>query len=291
MHLLQLLRPQQWVKNLLIFIPIIFARGLFNLAKLEPAVYAFISFSLIASAGYVFNDLLDKKQDARHPQKQTRPIAAGKISTKEAWAILGVTGVLGVLVALILLPLKFWLVIGVYVGLNTLYSVWLKRIALLDILLISSFYLLRVLAGGVATDTFISEWLVLVMGAGALLLITGKRLGELGRKNQRAVLKSYSPDFLHQILTIAASLTIITYSLYTVLGAYSHLAIYSVIFVIFGVLRYLQIVKESPKKAEYPEKVLLQDKALLLALLGWGIYMLVILYAELASYAIIFAVV
>lgn len=277
-NLIKLLRPHQWVKNLLVFVPIIFARELLSPQKLESAGYAFVSFSLIASAGYIFNDILDKKQDAQHPQKKNRPIASEKISKKTAGGVLAIVSILGVLVTTFLLPPKFWLVVVVYAVFNAGYSLYLKHLPILDILLVTSFYLLRVLAGGVATDTFISEWLVLVMASGALLLITGKRVSERRHPHPRAVSKNYSRDLLKQILTLATALTIITYSLYTVLGAHTNLAIYSTVFVVYGVLRYLQVLENRPALAEYPEKVFIKDKGLLAAVIGWSVYMMMVLY-------------
>lgn len=276
-HLL-LLRPYQWIKNLLVFVPIVFAREFFETPKLLAATQSFVAFSLIASAGYVLNDILDRKQDARHPQKKDRPLAAGKVSARAAWGVLGFLGVLVILMIWTGLSQKFALVIAAYVMLNVLYSVYLKHVVIVDLLLVTTFYLLRVIGGGVATGTFISEWLFLVMGAGALLLIIGKRKAELQHKNQREVLQIYSEELLDQILTVAASLTIITYGLYTVLGAYSDLAIYSTVFVIFGVLRYLYLVDRSAEVIEYPEKVLSQDKPLLFTVAAWSAYMLSVLY-------------
>lgn len=277
MSYLELLRPYQWIKNLLIFAPLIFARELLSKDKFWTALFAFVAFSLIASAGYIFNDLLDCQQDAKHPRKKLRPLPAGRVSPKEAWVILGVLVGLGVGVSFSL-PLEFRLFTSLYAGLSFLYSVWLKQVAVVDLLLVSGFYVLRVLAGGAATHTLVSQWLILVIASGALLLVTGKRVSELTQSNPRPVLQKYTVEFLNQVLTIAAGLTLIAYGLYTILGTYSRGTFFSLIFVLYAVVRYLWLVREENYWVEYPEKILVHDRVLLMTVLGWGVYMWLVLY-------------
>lgn len=274
---LSLVRPLQWVKNLLVFVPIFFAAEIFVADKFLPALYTFISFCLTAGAMYIINDLIDKEQDRLHPKKKTRPLASGEVSVRSAVFMMMGLVFSGLLVAYFL-ALEIIFVIIAYIFLNLLYSFYLKKAVIFDILAISGFYLLRIEAGGLATETPISRWLIMCLLFASLLIIIGKRKAESLRENKREVLSDRYSHFLHDLLNIAAGLTILSYGLYSVLGISSPLAIYSLFFVLAGILRYLYLYYASGEKAEFPEKMIFTDKIIFGSITGWVAFMYLIFY-------------
>lgn len=267
-NFVSLLRPYHWIKNLLIFAPIFFAGRLFEFPTLISAIYAFLAFSLTASSGYIVNDIIDRAADARHPKKKNRTIASGKVSSKQAFLFFLAIALTGILFIAFFIP-QLWYIITIYFLLNLLYSFCLKHIPIFDIGTVSSFYVIRVMTGGIATGIPISEWLLVCTFFASLLLVTGKR------KTSTHLL--YSPSLLQSFLLVSASLTVISYSLYSILAVDSSIAIYSIVFVVVGVFRYL-FLSEISSKLEYPEKVLLTDKVLALSIASWLIFMYIIFY-------------
>lgn len=276
MEYLRLLRPIQWVKNIFIFVPIIFAREFFVADKLWPTVIAAITFCFVASSMYIVNDILDQDQDRLHPKKKFRPIASGAVPVANALVVLLVllsasAFMAGRYVPHIIAPL------AVYIVLNLAYSLYLKHQALFDVLLVAAFYLLRILVGGFATDTFISSWLVLCVIFLTTFIILGKRYAELTHEHKRAVLQAYSPKFLEHLLTISAALTIVAYGIYSILGVENALMVYSIFFVLLGMFRYLHIIY-SNAEAENPERILFSDRVILLSVVGWLLFVGYIFY-------------
>ena len=157
--LFRVLRVHQWVKNLLIFVPLVMAHRWHDMVALSGAIAAFFSFSAIASSVYIINDLIDRDSDRRHPTKKNRPIAAGLISPRAALILQASLFLTGIFLAIAIKP-EFLVVMGVYFLITTAYSVKLKKIPLVDILLLASLYSIRIFAGAVATDVIISKWLI-----------------------------------------------------------------------------------------------------------------------------------
>lgn len=277
MNIIKLLRPLQWIKNFFIFIPLIFAGEIFNTEKLQTTLITALVFCLVASSMYILNDILDQKQDRLHPTKKNRPIASDKISSKKAIIFLGTLIIVSSIIILQRIPSTLPLLL-LYVVLNIAYSTFLKHIAILDILLISSFYLIRVLVGGTATNTFISSWLILSVIFLTLFIIIGKRLAEKNHENPRKVLKDYSSQLLKQLLTISGSLTIVTYGIYSILGTKSQSAVYSIFPVLLGLFRYLQLIYTNHKDTENPESLLFKDPIILISVLTWLGFMGYIFY-------------
>lgn len=271
-----LLRPYAWIKNLFIFVPIFFARSVFNTEKLALLCISFVVFSCIASSVYIINDLIDKERDQTHDKKKLRPIASGAITATEAVIILlslvGSGFTLGFMYVPQILPYVL-----AYLILNIAYSLHLKHIAIIDIVVISVFYLIRLVVGGVTNDVYVSDWLILCTIFITLFLIIGKRIAEFNQKINRRVLNDYTGEFLHGIMLISATLSIISYSLYVVLVLQSKYAVYSVFFVILGIMRYTYVVITT-HKSEYPEHVILKDKTILASIIAWIILMCVIFY-------------
>jgi len=276
MEYLKILRPLHWIKNLFVFVPIFFAKEIFVMEEFINATLAFIVFCFTASSLYIVNDIVDRREDQKHPQKKLRPIAAGKIAIWEALLISFFLISLSLLIIYFFIPQTFWVIL-IYIVLNLLYSFYLKHIVIFDILTISSFYLLRVIGGGMATFIPISRWLILCTIFLTLFIIIGKRMAELRQINKRKVLYYYDIYFLGQLLIVSAGLTIIAYGLYSVLGSPSPLAVYSIFFVLVGIFRYLFIIHSSAV-SEFPEKIIVSDKVILGSVLSWIVYLYLILY-------------
>lgn len=280
MAYLKLLRPKQWVKNLLVFVPIFFAQDFFGKDKIWQASLSFVVFCLIASTVYIVNDIFDKKTDQNHPKKQYRPIASCKIPVKAAILMAIFIFSIGIILAYIFIPKAIPLLL-IYVFLNLIYSYRIKHIVVFDVLLVSVFYLLRILVGGFATSTPISSWLILCVFFASLLVIIGKRLGEQGQLHKRAVLQYYSNDFLRQLLSVSSSLVIASYGLYSILGFHlgdhPDLVVYSIFFVVLGVFRYLYLIYSSAE-IEYPEKLIFADKIVFGSIVSWLLYMFFVIY-------------
>ncbi|MDE2399976.1 MAG: UbiA family prenyltransferase [Patescibacteria group bacterium] len=274
--MLRLMRPYSWIKNFFIFVPLFFAKDFFVYSKLTLVTLAFIVFCLTASSVYILNDIFDKEQDQKHSTKKNRPIASGAVSIKSAIILLCSLLIVVVAVIYFFIPQIFWLMV-LYFLLNVLYSKYFKHIAILDILLVSTFYFIRIMVGGIAAMVPISNWLLLCIIFISLFLIVAKRLAEFSQDDKRIVLLQYTPEFLNAMLIISATLVIIAYSLYSVLVLNSNVAVFSIFLVILGIVRYLFLVFTT-HKAEYPEKVIIADKVIFLSSLAWILTMFFIIY-------------
>ena len=266
------LRPRQWLKNLLVFAGLVFATKLGDAGRWLEALAAFGAYCAISSAAYLVNDLRDREDDRLHPVKRARPIARGELSSRAAIALaaglaavaLGLAGVLGLVSVAFLLA---------FAALQAGYTLSLKHVVLLDVLVIGSLFVIRAAAGAAAVDVRISPWLLLCTALLALFLALAKRRGELvlvgaQRSPGRPVLEGYSLELVDQLLAIVASSTVIAYSVYTLTARDSKALLATVPFVIFGVFRYLLLVHRDDV-GEEPEQVLLTDIPIILAVAGW----------------------
>ncbi len=284
---LRLLRPEQWLKNFFIFAPLIFSKHLFNGDYFWQAAQAFVVFALLSSTVYIINDIADRESDRLHPTKRNRPIAAGKVSIPQAIAVALVLLVaIGLLIAR--LNPKFIFIAAVYFLLNLGYSAFLKRVILVDVFIVAAGFMLRVLGGAFAIGVQVSEWLVLCTLFVSLFLSISKRRGELllvkNSENYegRAVLREYDVDFMDQMMTIAASGMAISYALYTVaertisvFGTSS--LIFTTVFVLFGIFRYLHLVRVR-KTEDNPTHMLMTDPVTLLNVAAWFAVCVLIIY-------------
>jgi decaprenyl-phosphate phosphoribosyltransferase len=276
------LRVKQWLKNVLIFAAPAAAGVLFERAVFVDTVTAFFSFSLIASFLYIVNDVRDLEADRRHPRKSKRPLAAGEISVNAGVVVATAALVAGIALAT-LLPIEFAAVLLAY-GANTLaYTAAGKHIATVDMLQVALGFVLRAVAGGMAADVDVSQWFLGVAMFGSLLMVAGKRSSEvrsLGNSSgTRSVLRSYTPEFLGQVTTLAAGATVLTYALWALgdPGSFgSPWALLSLGPVVYAVLRYLQL--SDAGSVEEPELLVLHEPGLMIAastwvaLAGLGIY-------------------
>ena len=287
---IQLIRPQQWVKNGFIFLPLFFDGQLLNTAGLWSCVTAFLAFSLAASAIYCFNDICDMELDRLHPDKNRRPVASGVISQRKGFLIMAVCMILSVLVFLIFGgEQKFHLIAltAFYFLMNIAYCLWLKRYAIIDVMIISTGFVLRIVVGGVAGEIWLSEWIVIMAFLLALFLAFAKRRDDVilylnTGISFRKHTNHYNPEFLNQVMTVVSTITIIAYIIYTlspdVIERFHSLYVYlTAIFVLSGIIRYLQLTIVELKSGN-PTKIFLHDRFIQCCIIGWLIAFLIIIY-------------
>ncbi len=284
--LIKLLRPKHWVKNFFIFIPAFFAGALFNSENVKVLLLGFLCFSFVASAIYIINDYQDIEADRNHPEKKNRPLAAGTVSVTLAFITVFVLLALGLGLAYFL-EFNFFIVIGVYLLINIGYSQGLKNISILDILIVATGFLLRVVAGGLIIHVAVSKWLLIMVFLLALFMALAKRLDDLliserDGKQSRKSAEHYNLNFIYSGITMIAGIIMVSYIMYTIsdeamerMGS-EHLYFTSV-FVIAGVLRYLQITLVEQKSGS-PTKIFLTDKFIIITLFGWIISFFAMIY-------------
>lgn len=271
------MRPQEWAKNLLVFTGVIFSKSLTDLNNLGISLLGFLIFCVGSSGVYIFNDLCDLKRDREHPVKRNRPLASGALNinlARFAMVVLFATATIGSLA----LSRGFALVIAVYLITCLAYSLKLKDIVILDVIVIANGFVLRAVSGAILIGVDVSEWLVLCTSMVALLVGFGKRRHELAllegtAENHRRSLSDYSLQFLDSIMAICAGAALITYALYTrseetVARVGSHGMLITIPFVVYGIFRYLFLIHRR-KAGGDPVQILLRDRPTLLNLVLW----------------------
>ena len=284
--LVETLRPQQWVKNGFIFAALIFSQNLTRWDRCRQVLLGALVFCLVSSATYVLNDIFDAEEDRHHPTKKLRPIASGRITAARAGTVGGMLAGIG-LVGAWRLNQGFFAIIVTYLAINLLYSTFLKRIALLDVFIVASGFLLRVIAGGLVIRVTISPWLIVCTTLLALFIALSKRRHELvllGRRasDHRANLADYSPYFLDQLISIVTASTVVTYALYTlspdVQNKFPGKRLEMTIpFVLFGIFRYLHLIHHHDQGGN-PTRSLFTDPVLLSVVLLWSASVILIIY-------------
>ncbi len=282
--MLQLLRLHQWIKNLLLFVPIFFSGQIQNIDLLLQVLVAFFSYSLMASTVYILNDYVDIQRDKLHPTKQNRPLASGKVSKSQA-QILFVILLISSLGISFLVSYKLTIILAIYFVVNVLYSLRLKHEAIVDITIIATGFLLRIFAGSIPFEIIVSKWLIIMIFLSAMFIGIAKRRGELILENDGATRKSlegYNLQFVDIAMVMMAAVTIVCYIMYTVseevVARIGSDDIYmTTFFVIIGILRYLQQTIVFTK-TEAPTKVFLKDRfiqvciVLWIIVFGWFLY-------------------
>ena len=288
-QIIALLRPHQWLKNLFIFLPLFFDRRFMDWQFLHLDIFAFLAFSFAASSIYCFNDIWDIEADKNHPKKCNRPIASGAVSKQMGYLLM----VVCLIISFTFISLidransSLYLIIGGYFFLNIAYCVLLKQIAIIDVFIIATGFVLRILMGKVAADTQLSHWIVMMTFLLALFLAFAKRrddvvLFEGSGIKPRKNINRYNLSFLNQVISIIAAITIICYVMYTVseevIARLNSPHLYTTsIFVLLGMLRYLQLTVVDVKTGS-PTKVLIKDHFVQTCVAGWIISFLIILY-------------
>ncbi len=280
------MRPHQYIKNLFIFLPLFFALKITDTALLTNAVIAFIAFSLTASAIYTLNDYHDIEEDRQHPKKKSRPLASGAISKSQAIIIMAVLGTAG-FVLMATLSLKAVGILAAYVIMNIAYSFYLKHVAILDVTIIAIGFVLRLFIGSAVTGIPLSMWIVIMTFLLALFMALAKRRDDVliyldTGKKMRKVINGYNLQFLDTAMAIMASVVIVAYTIYTtsaevVERVHSEYLYLTALFVILGIMRYLQVAFVL-KDSGSPTKIVLKDRFMQLTLLGWGLTFAWILY-------------
>lgn len=287
----RLLRIEQWVKNVFVFLPLFFSGNVFDLPLFFKSVFGFVVFSLAASIVYIINDYSDIESDKQHPEKRNRPLASGKISKNTAIAILVFLLLLVVLLPLIassffdIQTLGFSFVIVFYVLMNIAYTLKLKHVAIVDVCLVSLGFVLRVIAGGYITGIPISQWAILLTFVLALVLALGKRRGELINARisgkTRKALDGYNVQFADIALSISVTLAIVSYLMFTVTPVvqkrFQPEVFYTVIFVVFAFLRYLQQTLVY-NRTESPTKIIYKDRYIQVTILLWIFSFMLLIY-------------
>jgi 4-hydroxybenzoate polyprenyltransferase len=294
------IRPRQWTKNLALFVGIVFAQQLLNFSSIERAFAAFAVFCLASSSIYLLNDLLDLENDRQHPVKSKRPLASGKLPASWAIAAIGILilACAGLILLIFSFPVRhqrntfasldganvlFALTVVAYLLLMVLYSVRLKHVVLLDVFIIASGFVLRILAGAVVIPVTISPWLYLVAILLSLFLALSKRRHELvllqgEASNHRQILKEYSLPLLDQMITVVTAATLMAYSLYTFQGPTgNHRLMITIPLVLYGMFRYLYLVYMRMEGGS-PEEVLLSDRHMLGTVVLCTALIIVVLY-------------
>ncbi|WP_206156095.1 decaprenyl-phosphate phosphoribosyltransferase [Chitinophaga fulva] len=286
MKYIKLLRPAHWAKNAFLFIPLFFAGEIFNVTKLLDLLLAFIAFSITASSIYIINDYQDIEADRKHPVKCKRPLASGEISRPAGLAMFLLCIAIGGGLALLVSP-KFAFVVGIYFVMNLLYSFGLKHISILDIIILAIGFVLRVKAGGIAGGIAISEWLMVMIFLLALFMAIAKRRDDVlirldSGQEMRKAAKGYNPDFLNVMLSLVSAVIIVCYLMYTMapetqVRFHTYRLYYTTLFVIGGLLRYLQITYVENNTGS-PTKILYKDRFIQLTILLWVLSFYVLIY-------------
>jgi 4-hydroxybenzoate polyprenyltransferase len=302
--IIRLLRPRQWIKNFAIFAAFLFSEQLFDVNILSKVVYGFIVFCAVSSSIYIINDIFDVEKDRIHPFKRFRPLAHKDVTIRTA-VILAIILALGAAVGSYFIGTAFFIITIIYFILHLSYSAWLKHIEIVDILTLAAGYILRVFAGEVVSNSHISAWLFLTVISLSLFLAIGKRRSELtllshqpaGQMSTRKTLSHYTEKLLDIYLSIFATSTFISYSLFTflenpaglqfnftlfpadVLGTYLQRKwlMVTIIPVAYGLMRYLQRIYEK-HEGESPELVLFSDKPLLVSVVVWAVVVIILTY-------------
>lgn len=283
--LLKTMRPKQWFKNIFIFAPLVFDEKLFNPRYLAQTVAGFVLLCLTSGAVYIVNDLADIEADRSHPRKRHRPLASGKLGVGPAVA----TAVLIPFVALssgFLLHRVLGGVLAGYLLLQIAYSFWLKDVAIIDVLIVASGFLLRVAAGVplVEAERF-SPWLYICMTLLALLIGFGKRRHELvllkeNANTHRQSLEDYNLPLLDHVISVVTASTLLAYALYTFSAPNlpsNHTMMLTIPFVLYGIFRYLYLIHVE-KMGGAPEEIVLSDRPLQAAILLWGLSVIAVMY-------------
>ena len=279
------LRPRQWLKNLIVFAALIFAQRLNQPDLVLRSVLAFLLFCATSGAIYIINDLFDAERDRLHPLKARRPIASGALGFAPAVAA-AMVFLLGALLAAFTVSLPFGAILLIYAILNVLYSLWLKEVVIIDVMVIAAGFVLRAVGGGLIIDVPISTWLIICTILLSLFLAFCKRRQELESLDEagehRVTLREYSVEFIDQMINVVTASTVVAYTFYTVspevelkLGT-RHLYL-TVPFVLYGIFRYLYLVHRKGIGGN-PTQALLTDRPLLTCVALWGMTVVLLLY-------------
>lgn len=288
-NLIRLIRPHQWVKNLVVLLPVFFGGALLHIESVYAGLVTALCFSFAASSIYCLNDIVDVEDDKQHPVKCHRPMASGAISITQGYTLMFLMFVLSMLSTFLLCQsqLETASVILFYWLLNIAYCLKLKQYAIIDVCVVSFGFVLRILAGGYATSIHLSKWIVLMTFLLMLFLSFAKRRDDVVRMNEtghapRQNTIRYNLTFINQAITITASVTLVCYIMYTVSpetiqNFHTDYLYLTSVFVLVGLLRYIQIAVVDKRSGD-PTKVMLHDRFMQFVVLAFGLAFLFIIY-------------
>lgn len=284
-----LTRPKQWLKNVFVLLPVFFGGALADGKILLQALATFVAYSFVASSVYCFNDIVDLEADRMHSTKCLRPIASGRVSISRAYMLMALTFLAG-MVMLLFVGGAWYKVASVLVGyyvLNLFYCARLKQFAVIDVCVVAFGFVLRLLAGSLATGIPLSKWIVMMTFLLALFLSFAKRRDDVVRMEQTGIAprkntNRYNLTFINQAITILASVTLVCYIMYTVSPEVeartgSRYIYLTTVFVLLGLLRYIQITVVD-KRSEDPTKIIFTDRFLQLVILAWAAMFFIAIY-------------
>ena len=273
-----LFRIKHYIKNTIIYAPLFFSGHLFELQKLSMLLPAFFAFCFMASAIYIFNDICDLEDDQNHPTRKKRPLAEGTIKTKQAFLAMAFCFLMSIMISFYLGNKVAFCILFLYFFLNILYSKVLKKVPIIDIVTLASFFMLRLFYGGLISDIVISQWLYLVVMSGSFYLVLGKRRNELMLHSSvsRDVLKHYSVSFLTHNMYVSSALTVVFYALWTI-----HVRIPGIIWttpLLVVLLMYYSYVLEGNSEGD-PVDVVFQERGIFIIVLVFTLSMFFLLYS------------
>ncbi len=288
--LLRLIRPYQWIKNLIVFLSVIFSGNFLDLKYWEVSFVAFICFCLISSSIYCLNDVKDCKSDMNDPEKCKRPVASGKVKPEEALLLSIGLAIVAILTSIFTLSSSCTIILATYLVLNILYCFWMKHVALLDVIIIAIGFVLRVLIGGFATGIWISQWIVIMIFLLALFLALSKRRHEVvlvlksEKTKGRNSVTGYTLPFLNSVLSMLGAIIIVGYVMYTLHPRYGNAPECEYLYVtglpvLYGILRYLQLTIVENGSGD-PSKVIYKDIPLILTVAIWFISFIILSFVS-----------
>ncbi len=302
-HLFRSLRPRQWVKNISLAAPLVFSGNLINSVQFIQTLQAIFIFCLVSSSVYLFNDIVDRDSDRKHPFKKFRPIASGHISINQAIIFSAIFLATGLYLAAKLSPFLLIFTL-IYIALQIAYSFYLKHIAIVDVFVIAAGFMLRIYAGGLVINAHMSIWFLICVISTSLLIAVGKRRAELAiltdnAVSHRTVLGKYPVEVLNSYVNMFATAAFLSWALFTffapspasisqqfpelfallpqTLAGHNKWLMATIPVVIYTIMRYLKIIFDG-SKAESPERILLTDKPLLTSVIVFGIMIITIIY-------------
>ena len=287
MNYLKIMRPKSWIKNLLIFAPILFANA-FNYTSVFNTVLGFICFSLVASSIYIINDIFDIEIDRTNPHKNKRPIPAGLISIKQANIVSIICYIIGIAVSFLFLNINFTCVLIIYFFINRLYVSHLKHVIIVDVLILAIGFVLRIIAGGYLADVMVTKWIIVTSFFLAIFLGFAKRRGEVAITNanitKRKVAMEYTLEVLDKFIMASGIMAIISYALFTldngVIEKFSspHL-FYTILIPVYAIFKYIILIPNAEDTD--PTNILFTDKTIMLSVVVWLILTCSIMYFHL----------
>jgi len=287
---IRLLRPADWIKNIFVFAALAFGNKIRDPNAIVLSILAFATFCFVSSAGYIFNDMLDRQRDRLHPAKKNRPLASGTVSLGAASSMMVLLILLSAVICYKFLSPQFAIATGTYLFLTVTYSLALKHRMILDVIIIAILFVLRALSGAVAIDVPVSPWLLVCTFMLCLFIGFGKRRCEIASLadadamlQHRPTLVRYTPDLLNHLLSTSGGVAIVTFLLYTLdtswpspFGEQRHNLIYTLPLVVYGIYRYAMLIESG--KAVGPTELIIKDTPFLMTVVLWTASAIAILY-------------